>query len=131
MSARHLPPASHETVGERFAAERVRLRLGVQEAADVCGITRHAIGNITNRGALPGARVLQQFALAGADVHYILTGARSEGLSADVDAVLDFVIDAPCKCFPATDRFLGHTCTRCRLLEKLRGKPTAGAEGDA
>ena len=63
------------TVGARFAAERLRLGLGVQEAADACGITRNAINKI-ERGAMPSGGVLQGFLKAGADVGYVLAGVR-------------------------------------------------------
>lgn len=62
-------------VAVRFASERRRLGLGVQEAADACGVTRNAIGKI-ERGAMPSGGVLQGFALKGADVSYVLTGQR-------------------------------------------------------
>lgn len=68
---------ANASVGDRFAAERERLGLGVQEAATLCGITRNAITNIERKGAMPGGPVLQAFALKGADVHYVLTGERA------------------------------------------------------
>ncbi|MCH2092707.1 MAG: helix-turn-helix transcriptional regulator [Pseudoxanthomonas sp.] len=69
------------TVGGRFAAERKRLGLGVQEAATRCRVTRNAISKIEREGgAMPSGAVLQAFAEAGADVHYVLTGERRVGL---------------------------------------------------
>lgn len=66
-------PDTTSTIGSRFVEERQRLGLGVQQAAYACGITRNAINKIERRSMCSGA-VLQKFALAGADVHYILTG---------------------------------------------------------
>lgn len=64
------------TVSERFMAERVRLGIGVQDAAEACGVTRNAIHKI-ERGAMPSGGVLQGFLRAGADISYVLSGIRS------------------------------------------------------
>jgi transcriptional regulator with XRE-family HTH domain len=69
------------TIGGRFSQERQRLGFGVQYLADLCDVTRQQINRIERNGNAPGGEVLQKFALAGADVHYILTGARA--LSSD------------------------------------------------
>lgn len=42
----------------------------------MCGVTRHAIGNVF-RGAMPSGALLQRFSGAGADVQYVLTGRRA------------------------------------------------------
>lgn len=63
-------------LAERFNEERLRLGLSVQATADVCGITRCAVGNIF-RGSMPGGGILQKFSLAGADIQFILTGTRN------------------------------------------------------
>lgn len=76
-------------VGQRFQAERKRLRLGVQEAADACGITRNAVNKIERAGSMPSGAVLQAFAEGGADVAYVLTGKRA----AQIDVTLFGVIE--------------------------------------
>lgn len=63
-------------LAERFNEESLRLGLGVQETADVCGITRCGVGNIF-RGSVPGGEVLRKFSSSGADIQFILTGIRS------------------------------------------------------
>ncbi len=72
-----------KTVGARFTVERKRLGFGVQQAADVFGITRNAINKI-ERGSMPSGAVLRELSAAGGDVSYVLTGARSRAIDLDM-----------------------------------------------
>jgi transcriptional regulator with XRE-family HTH domain len=65
------------TIGGRFALERLRLKLGVQELADLCEVSRQQINRIERAGNSPGGEVLASFARAGADVGFVLAGVRS------------------------------------------------------
>lgn len=67
-------------LSDRFRDERVRLGLGVNELAAICGVTRHAIGKIERGASSPGGDLLAAFAGAGADVNFVLTGERRPGL---------------------------------------------------
>lgn len=64
-------------IGGRFAQERGRLRLGVQELADICGVTRQQISRIERGGNAPGGEILASFSEAGGDVLFVLTGRKS------------------------------------------------------
>ncbi|MEQ1512958.1 MAG: helix-turn-helix transcriptional regulator [Lysobacteraceae bacterium] len=66
-----------KTIGARFAEERLRLGLGVQELADLCGVTRQLISRLERDGNAPGGDLLVAFAGVGADPGYLLLGRRS------------------------------------------------------
>jgi hypothetical protein len=66
------------TTASRFADEAVRLGLGLHALAKSCRVTTFEIGHIL-KGEMPRVEVLQNFALEGADVNYILTGSRKHG----------------------------------------------------
>lgn len=65
------------SISGRFAQERQRLNLGVQELADLCEVSRQQINRIERAGNTPGGDLLALFAKAGADVGYVLTGESS------------------------------------------------------
>lgn len=74
MSAR-LPDTS--SIGGRLKAERLRLRLSQAALAGSAGVAKNTEIN-WERGCSPGphAAALAAFAEAGADIHFIITGAR-------------------------------------------------------
>lgn len=74
----------------RISEERKRLKLGQAEAGASCGVTREMWGKYERGIAVMGGDVLLEFAQAGADAQYILTGNRSStALSADEQVLLD------------------------------------------
>jgi transcriptional regulator with XRE-family HTH domain len=70
-------PEQLEAVGRRFAEERQRLGLGVQEAADNCGVSRQQIRRAEGGENWPGGELLAAFTKLGADAQYVLIGTRS------------------------------------------------------
>lgn len=62
--------------GARLRDERKFLRLSQEDAAGLAGISREHWGRCERGQAVLGGEVLAALALAGADVHYILTGER-------------------------------------------------------
>lgn len=60
----------------RISEERVRLGLTQESAATACGVSREMWGRYERGVAAIGGESLRAFAVAGADVIYILTGAR-------------------------------------------------------
>jgi len=78
-------------LGQRLREERKRLLSSQRELADVCNITREAIGRYERGENIPGGDVLAKMAEAGADVLYILTGNRTPlpGLTHEESALLD------------------------------------------
>ncbi|WP_199143211.1 helix-turn-helix transcriptional regulator [Citrobacter braakii] len=62
---------------ERLKSERERLGLNQSQAADICGISREMWGKYERGKSTPGGDVLFSFAEFGADIQFILTGARS------------------------------------------------------
>jgi transcriptional regulator with XRE-family HTH domain len=57
--------------------ESKRLGLTQDEAGTACGVSREMWGKYERGKAVMGTDVLSRFAAAGADILYILTGARS------------------------------------------------------
>lgn len=92
------------SVGAAFQAERMRLKLGVQETADICGVTRNAISKIERTGALPSGAVLAAFAAAGADIHRVLTGKPRPIDYTLLGVVEAAIIDAYCAARPTAPR---------------------------
>ncbi len=66
-----------KSIGARFAEERTRLGLGVQELADLCGVSRQQISRLERDGNSPGGDLLVAFVAIGADSGYLLSGKRS------------------------------------------------------
>lgn len=72
--------------GQRLKAERERLQLSQQAAAEKCGVRREMWGKYERGAAEPGVRVLARLGAEGADVLYLLLGryevnfAEGEGL---------------------------------------------------
>lgn len=60
----------------RIKEERKRLKLTQAAASALAGVTRETWSRYEAGSVSPGMEVLVAFALAGADVQYILTGAR-------------------------------------------------------
>ncbi|GAA5784679.1 helix-turn-helix domain-containing protein [Chitiniphilus shinanonensis] len=79
---------------ERMRDERKRLGLGQAEAGAAAGVSREMWSKYERGAAVPGGDALVGFALAGADIQYVLTGRRQGhgiGESAVEQAVLDAV----------------------------------------
>lgn len=69
----------------RLAEEREKLWKTQQEAADYFGVSRVTWGQCERGNATPSGDVLAGLALSGADVLYILTGARSKHVPPTAD----------------------------------------------
>lgn len=67
---------------ERLKAERKRLGLSQQQAADLVAMTREHWGRCERGLAVLGGEGLAALASAGADVLYVLTGQRQDALPA-------------------------------------------------
>lgn len=70
------------TIHERLKEERLRLGHTQTSFAALCGATKQSQINWEQGVAQPNAGVLAEYAQAGADVLYILTGQRSQALPA-------------------------------------------------
>lgn len=79
-------------VGSRLAEERGRLGLGVQEFAEMSGVTRQQVSRIERGGNAPGGDVLAAFAKAGADIRYVLLGERSGLIDMQLLGIADAAI---------------------------------------
>lgn len=77
----------------RVAEERKRLGLSQEAAGQTCGVSREMWGKYERGKAVMGTEVLALFAVAGADVLYILTGQR-QGQGIGESAVHRAVLDA-------------------------------------
>lgn len=76
--------------GLRISEERKKLGLNQAEAGEICGVSREMWGKYERDKAVMGTEVLSNFAKAGADVLYILTGEKKESsLSRDEEILLD------------------------------------------
>src|SRR5574337_406729 len=64
-------------IGPRIKAERERLGLTQEAAANACGVSREMWGGYERGKAAIGTAVLFHFSGAGADETYIRTGARA------------------------------------------------------
>lgn len=62
---------------KRLKSERKRLSLNQSQAAELCGVARETWGKYERGNIVPGGDALLAFALAGANVQYILTGELS------------------------------------------------------
>lgn len=80
-------------IATRLLEERKRLGLTQPEMADRVGATKRSVINWETGASSPGADALANYAAAGADVLYILTGQRSQPV-------------APQALLPASDRAL-------------------------
>ncbi|WP_242506218.1 helix-turn-helix domain-containing protein [Pectobacterium zantedeschiae] len=60
----------------RIKSERSRLSLKQGEVADICGVSREMWSKYERGIAVPGGEVLMLFAMAGANVQFILTGSN-------------------------------------------------------
>ncbi|MEO9387122.1 helix-turn-helix domain-containing protein [Chromobacterium phragmitis] len=87
------PDNIREKIAQRILQERKRLRLTQQTAADQTGVSREMWGRYERGDALPGGEPLLGFALAGADIQFILAGTQSQKFtpSSVHQAVLDAV----------------------------------------
>lgn len=77
-----------KTPNERLTEERLRLGYGQGEFAALAGVGRGAQANYEKGVRQPDMAYLEAVASAGADVLYIVTGARSM-TSADLEADLE------------------------------------------
>ncbi len=60
----------------RLKEERKRLKLTQAAAGSIAGVTRETWSRYEGGAVSPGMEALEAFALAGADVQYVLTGLR-------------------------------------------------------
>lgn len=67
----------------RLKEERKRLKLTQAAASSIAGVTRETWNRYEGGAVSPGMEVLEAFALAGADVQFILTGT-SASLGSDL-----------------------------------------------
>lgn len=78
---------------DRLKEERKRLGLTQAEAAVLASVQRETWSRYESGALAPGMEVLEAFALAGADVQYVLTGARgydpAPRLKPDEEVLLD------------------------------------------
>lgn len=65
-----------QNLAERFAEERLRLDIGQDELAKICGVSRNTISYYECGRSAPKVDALAAFMRAGADIHYILIGRR-------------------------------------------------------
>jgi len=81
----------------RLKNERKRLGFNQASIAELCGISREIWGKYERGAAVPGGNVLCSFALNGANVQYILTGADGSGvmLTRDELELVNHFRDAP------------------------------------
>lgn len=81
----------------RLKKERKRLSLKQDEAAQICGVSREMWSKYERGIAVPGGDVWVAFALAGANVQFILTGASSSNvvLSPDESELVQYYRQAP------------------------------------
>lgn len=70
----------------RIKEERLRLGLSQVQVAEKSGVSREMWGRYERGDAIPGGEVLFSFAIAGADIQYVLTGIRSAGESGVLEA---------------------------------------------
>lgn len=61
----------------RLREERKRLKLTQAAASSIAGVTRETWSRYEGGAVSPGMEVLEAFALAGADVQFILTGTSA------------------------------------------------------
>lgn len=78
---------------DRLKEERKRLGLTQAEVAVLASVQRETWGRYESGALAPGMEVLEAFALAGADVQYVLTGTRgydpAPSLKPDEEVLLD------------------------------------------
>ncbi|MEO5347961.1 MAG: helix-turn-helix domain-containing protein, partial [Magnetococcus sp. YQC-9] len=68
--------------GERIQEERKRLKLNQTEFASIAGVVLNTQFTYEKNTRTPDANYLRAIAAAGADVYYILTGARTPTIPA-------------------------------------------------
>lgn len=76
------------SIGARLKEERLRLGLSQTDFAGLAGSSKGAQLKWEKDDASPNALALNEFAKAGADVNYILTGVRSEQRPSNASRVL-------------------------------------------
>ncbi len=85
-----------DTVGERLRAERDRLQMTQDAFAAAMGCKKRALANYESGERSPDASLLGGAARVGADVLFIVTGQRTDGLlSAEEQTLLSYYRDAP------------------------------------
>lgn len=73
---------------ERLKEERKRLGLDQAAAGASVAVSREMWGKYERGAAMPGGEVLRAFAMQGADIQYVLTGARSSVALAPEERIL-------------------------------------------
>ncbi|WP_199155349.1 helix-turn-helix transcriptional regulator [Chromobacterium sp. ASV23] len=106
------------SISDRLREERKRLKLTQQAAADQAGVSREMWGRYEKGDALPGGEPLLGFALAGANIQYVLTGHYTDQALSGYEQEL-------LRLFRAAD-----TGTRAAILTLLNGivRPSPGTE---
>lgn len=66
---------------ERLKLERKRLSLNQTQVAELCGVTRETWGKYERGQIVPGGSALLAFAMAGANIQYVLTGEKTGGVT--------------------------------------------------
>lgn len=80
------PEQTVESIGIRLLAARKRRRITQSAAAEIADVSREMWGKYECGKAIPGGEVLAALAMAGWDVHYLLTGRRSRSGSRQLKA---------------------------------------------
>lgn len=86
-------------ISERLREERERLGMSQQALAEKLESTKRSVINWEGGAALPGAEVLSRYAVAGADVLYVITGERTSAQPA-ADAAEQVLLDSYRRCKP-------------------------------
>lgn len=87
--------------GKRLREERERLGLGQEEISSIGGVSRRSQSMYEQDNTEAGAEYLSLIAAAGADVAYILTGARSQAIQIQSTAAPEE--DSPAMPSPSDD----------------------------
>lgn len=74
-------------MSDRFKEERTRLGLSQAALAEKIGATKRSVINWEGGAASPSTDAVAEFAKAGADVLYILTGQRQGGAASSAPAL--------------------------------------------
>ncbi|MBA0180354.1 MULTISPECIES: helix-turn-helix domain-containing protein [Pectobacterium] len=72
---------------ERLKSERKRLSLNQADVAELCGVSRETWGKYERGSMVPGGDVLLSFAMAGANIQFVLTGEESGGVALSRDEI--------------------------------------------
>lgn len=124
------------SISERLLAERVRLGLTQPAVAELCQVTIRTQRNYETGDRAPDAHYLAAFAAAGADVRFVITGARdyvpSAPLSAEEQTLIDRWREASREVKNAAmGALLGASAARSAVHQKFAGPVGHVTEGDS